>query len=106
MAAQHKAIKKLQKENMRKEETMEASFERGRKLQEHIVLLRKTLEELKRSHTVVDDCWYSCPMGIDENGDHESCNKEEIEKGICLCGADEANAKIEAALAATQPIQP
>ena len=91
---------------MRKEETMEASFERGRKLQADVAHLRKTLEKLKRSHTIVDDCWYSCPMALDEEGHHESCNTEEIEKGICLCGADDTNMIIEAALASTQPIQP
>jgi hypothetical protein len=89
---------------MRKEESLEAAFERGRKLQEHVTLLRKTLEELRQNHNISDhDCWYSCPMGIDENGDHNSCNKEEIENGVCLCGADNTNAKIDATLEATQP---
>lgn len=53
------------------------------------------LEASKRSHLVVEgDCWYSCPKS------GEGCNDEA--KDVCLCGADIHNARLEAAIRATQ----
>lgn len=54
--------------------------------------LRAALEAAKRTHHVcVEDCWYSCPKS------GECCNDTEPE-GICNCGADDHNAKIDEAL--------
>jgi hypothetical protein len=52
--------------------------------------LRDTLQSLRRSHYICDDCWYSCPKS------GECCN--DAADGKCNCGADEHNAKIDAAL--------
>jgi len=50
---------------------------------------RAALEQVRRSHTVCDDCWYSCPAS------GECCRSGA--RG-CDCGADAANAVIDAAL--------
>lgn len=55
--------------------------------------LRALLKLSYRQHDWVDeDCWYSCPKADDYCGDKP--------RDVCLCGADEWNAKIGAALAA------
>jgi hypothetical protein len=55
--------------------------------------LRFALEEARRGHTVCADDFYSCPKsdeGLFQGPAH------------CTCGADEHNAKIDAALKETQ----
>lgn len=54
--------------------------------------LRALLLESKRQHYRCDDAWYSCPM------DEEGCSDTSKEKE-CDCGADDWNAKVDAALA-------
>lgn len=49
------------------------------------------LEQLRREHLSVPDCWYSCP----KSGD--CCNEAEGDE--CNCGADAHNALIDALLA-------
>lgn len=57
------------------------------------------LESLRRPHhDCVEDCWYSCPLALDENGQSECCNDDVVLRGKCTCGADAANALIDAAL--------
>lgn len=55
-----------------------------------------------RPHLVVDgDCWFSCPKAKSEWSDGSACcNDDEVALGRCTCGADVANAKIEAAILA------
>jgi chromosome segregation ATPase len=48
--------------------------------------LKKGIEELRLSHAVIEDCWYSCP----ESG--ECCDRRET---TCNCGANKHNAKID-----------
>lgn len=50
------------------------------------------LEELRRPHSVVDDCFYSCP----KSGE---CCDDDRDEDKCWCGADEHNAKIDALIA-------
>lgn len=57
---------------------------------DEIKRLRAALEAAKIPHLVVDDCWYSCPLS------EKCCNDQEPAK--CNCGADDHNAKIDAAL--------
>ena len=64
----------------------------------YIRVLRATLQEAKRTHLVVEDCWYSCPKALDEKGRSACCN-DAINDASCNCGADEHNAKIAAVLA-------
>ena len=45
-------------------------------------------EKLKRQHTVVEDCWYSCPKS------GECCNDAQ-EDEECTCGADRTNRRID-----------
>ena len=52
-------------------------------------ILRAALTKLRRSHATCEDCWYSCPKS------GECCNDRPL---VCDCGADEANAVIDAAL--------
>ena len=52
--------------------------------------LVRALEEARRPHVVVEDCWYSCPAS------GECCNDEAGER--CDCGADAHNAAIDAAI--------
>ncbi len=49
------------------------------------------LNSLRRKHHYVDDCWYSCPKA--EGG---CC--DDRRGGECDCGADEANATVDALL--------
>lgn len=56
--------------------------------------LREALEGLKREHTNCEDCWYSCPKSVDgccDGSQGDDCN----------CGADQHNAKIDAALSSS-----
>ena len=53
--------------------------------------VRAFLLESKRKHYVCEDCWYSCPKS------GECCN-EFRKQDECDCGADEWNAKVDAAL--------
>lgn len=50
--------------------------------------LREKLEELRQSHYVCEDCWYSCPKAGDEY-----CGSEDAD--YCNCGADRRNAVID-----------
>ena len=53
--------------------------------------LRNALMAAKIPHQVVDDdCWFSCPLS------GECCNDKAPQ--VCTCGADDHNAKIDAAL--------
>ena len=56
--------------------------------------LRGLLREARRPHYYCDDPWYSCPKAEGGCCD-ESAGTE------CRCGADEWNARIDAALGAT-----
>jgi hypothetical protein len=58
------------------------------------------LEHLRRPHVIVDDCWYSCPKAVDEDGDPACCNDELLWLERCTCGADAHNARLEALIAA------
>lgn len=60
--------------------------------------LTKELEALRRTHVTCEDCWYSCPKS------GECCN--EYEGSECNCGADEANERIDAILAAQSTPEP
>lgn len=58
-----------------------------------IELLRAALVAAKVPHLVVDgDCWFSCP----KSGE---CCDDTAPEDKCNCGADEHNARIDAALA-------
>ncbi len=60
-----------------------------------IKALRELLLESKRSHFWVDeDCFYSCPKAPDY------CGNEETDE--CTCGAEDWNAKVDAALKSTE----
>ncbi len=60
-----------------------------------IKALRELLLESKRSHFWVDeDCFYSCPKAPDY------CGNEETDE--CTCGAEDWNAKVNAALKSTE----
>lgn len=74
--------------------------------QEKLTRLREALEAARRPHYVNDgDCWYSCPLAMEDrwhSGMHSRCcDDDAIARGTCTCGADEHNAKIEAALTET-----
>lgn len=57
--------------------------------------MRKLLAQSKRGHFhVEEDGWYSCPADAEYLGPDEH---------VCTCGADEWNAKVDAALAAPAP---
>jgi len=58
-----------------------------------INLIRKLLIELKRSHYICDDCWYSCP----KSGGDNYCGR--LSPDVCTCGVDVYNKKIEKILA-------
>lgn len=48
----------------------------------------------RRSHFWVDeDNWYSCPLAPD------GCADPQWQKGLCNCGADDHNAKVDMLLA-------
>ena len=49
------------------------------------------IESLRRTHYTCEDCWYSCPKS------EEGCC-DDAQTG-CTCGADEHNARVNAALA-------
>lgn len=60
---------------------------------ETIAQLRGLLLESKRKHYLADwDHWYSCPKA--EGG----CGDPQWDKDECNCGADDWNAKVDAAL--------
>lgn len=48
------------------------------------------LESLKLPHHYCDDCFYSCPKS--EEG---SCDDKAKELGVCNCGADAHNERIQ-----------
>lgn len=79
----------------------------NKKLQEHVALLCEILEWAKRPHFyVAEDCWLSCPLSLDKNGESNCCNKEAVDKGVCTCGVTAFNHKIDLVLQVTQPTQP
>lgn len=47
----------------------------------------------RRHHAYCEDSWYSCPK------DEDGCANDQWPKGVCNCGADEHNAKVDALLA-------
>jgi hypothetical protein len=55
------------------------------------------LECSRRSHHYCEDTWYSCPK-------HEEGCANEAEGNECNCGADEANAQIDAAITALRQL--
>lgn len=59
---------------------------------DRIDTLEGALREQQREHLYVEDCWYSCPKA--EDG---CCDERQGDE--CNCGADAANAKIDAVLA-------
>lgn len=52
---------------------------------------------MRSHHWVDEDNWYSCPKAPD------GCANDAWPKGVCNCGADEHNAKVEALLAQLRP---
>lgn len=68
------------------------AVEEVERLQQRVKGLQETLKASTRPHLVVDeDCWFSCP----QSGE---CCRDDQDKNKCDCGADEHNARIEAAL--------
>jgi hypothetical protein len=53
------------------------------------------LESLKLSHYENEDCWYTCPKHPTET----CCNTDVREKGVCICGADAYNEKLDKKIA-------
>lgn len=53
--------------------------------------LRAALRAARLPHLVVEDCWYSCPKS------GQNCD-DRADPDECRCGADEHNARIDAAL--------
>jgi hypothetical protein len=49
------------------------------------------VEKLRRTHLVVEDCWYSCPKS------GECCN--DVSGDQCDCGADQHNARVDSLIA-------
>ena len=54
---------------------------------EIITDLLDELKKVRRSHTVCEDTWYSCPKTEDYIGNED--------KDYCACGADRVNASID-----------
>jgi hypothetical protein len=54
--------------------------------------LRALVESLRISHLYVEDCWYSCPKAPD------GCCNDNYAEDECICGADDHNARVAAAL--------
>jgi hypothetical protein len=48
-------------------------------------------------HRSVDDCWYSCPLALNQDGGSECCNDREVAAERCTCGADDQLARIHRA---------
>jgi len=61
----------------------------------YVLVLESALTSLRLSHHYCEDSWYSCPK-------HEDGCANKGEGNTCNCGADEHNAKIDAALAAAK----
>lgn len=58
--------------------------------------LKQALIDAKRVHLVVDeDYFYSCPLGVDDEGFKAYCGDETK----CNCGTEAHNAKIDEAIA-------
>lgn len=53
--------------------------------------LRELLKQSKRSHYYCEDPWYSCPKA------EEGC-ADDSKEDVCDCGAEDWNAKVDAAL--------
>jgi hypothetical protein len=68
--------------------------------QETIEGLRAEMERLRMPHLIVDgDCWFSCPLAkYPDDGSNACCDDDALARGVCTCGAEAHNAKIEAAL--------
>lgn len=49
--------------------------------------------ELNRPHfDLEDDCWYSCPAGVDQYGYSNCCN-DDLPR-VCNCGKDQRDVKL------------
>ena len=66
-------------------------FDRRAISDEIVEEMARALEKSKRYHHYCDDSYYSCPMHPEELKEHPLKNE-------CNCGADKANAIIDAAL--------
>lgn len=67
-------------------------------LHKMIADLKQALIDAKVSHLINDDdCYYSCPMAKDEDGDSACCDSDK--KHECDCGAEQHNRKIDEAIA-------
>ena len=55
------------------------------------------LNKLHRQHYVcVEDCWYTCPMVVGEDGESLCCSDlNDGEHSECNCGADEFNKELD-----------
>jgi hypothetical protein len=60
--------------------------------------LEEVLQGLRRTHLVVDDCWYSCPKAVDDVYGDSACCDDSKRESICTCGAEKHNAAIDAVL--------
>jgi len=71
--------------------------------EQKIEQLTELLRESKRGHHHCDDSWYCCPKcdSPDHPGGPPSLGAERTGKDECDCGADEWNAKVDAALGET-----
>ena len=49
-----------------------------------------------------EDCWYTCPLALDEDGRSRSCNDGAVKAGACTCDHDSRLASILAAFAQIQ----
>lgn len=63
---------------------------------EHTKLLVALLRESKRKHYHCDDSWYCCPLCLHE--DHGWRGYKQDDNGVCTCGADEWNARVDEVL--------
>ena len=73
--------------------------------QEKVAKLRKVLESLRPSHTLVDeDNWYSCPLATYSDGTPGWSGPED-RAGKCRCNAGKVNAIIDAALKETGDVK-
>lgn len=51
-----------------------------------LAALRATVEGIR--HEEVEDCWYTCPLALDNAGESLCCDEREVAAGRCTCGAD------------------
>lgn len=94
--AERDALKKYYNEEWDRAKTAEIKCGTLSRQRDRLV---EALEGAKISHLVVDgDCWFSCPKAKSDWHEGSACCDESVDRTKCRCGADEHNAKIDAAL--------